>query len=174
MRSYIIAVLVTIALATACVGNVYAVGVYTVGKEECNCSPLVARGIIPDPINKLHEALLFPHLAIVLDKIAIALKDMVGQIGTPPTAAFEEAIKKGEEASELKGKAAIEKKPGKEEVLPKEEKPAIEKKSIKGKKPARAIEEGPKEEEAGQDSAQGYLVVGSQTSWDLSDTGCTC
>jgi hypothetical protein len=136
MRSYIIAVLVTIALATACVGNVYAVGVYTVGKEECNCSPLVARGIIPDPINKLHEALLFPHLAIVLDKIAVALKDMVGQIGAPPTAAFEEAIKKGEEASELKGKPAIEKKPGKEEVSPKEEKPVIEKKSIKGKKPA--------------------------------------
>jgi hypothetical protein len=60
----------------------------------------------------------------------------VGQVGMPPTAASEEAIKKGEEASELKEKPATEKKPGKEEVSPKEEKPAIEKKSIKKKKPA--------------------------------------
>jgi len=135
MRSFIIAVMVTIALAAACVGNVYAVGVYAVGKEDRNCSPLVARGIIPDPLNKLHEVLLFPQLAMILDKIAVGIKDMVSQVGMPPTAAFDEAIKKGEEASELKEKPAIEKKPGKEEISPKEEKPATEKQSIKGKKP---------------------------------------
>ena len=95
----------TIALAAACVGNVHAVGVYAVGKEQCNCSPLVARGIIPDPLNKLHEVLLFPQLAMILDKIAVGIKDMVGQVGMPPTADSEEAIKKGEEASETEGKA---------------------------------------------------------------------
>src|SRR5208283_2406316 len=94
------------------------------------------RGIIPDPLNKLHEALLFPQLAMILDKIAVGIKDMVGQVGMPPTAASEEAIKKGEDASELKEKPTIEKKPGKEEVSPKEEKPAIEKKPNKKKKPA--------------------------------------
>ncbi len=144
MRSLIIAVLVTIALAAACVGNVHAVGVYAVGKEQCNCSPLVARGIIPDPLNKLHEVLLFPQLAMILDKIAVGIKDMVGQVGMPPTADSEEAIKKGEEASELKEKPAIEKKPGKEEVSPKEEKPAIEKKSIKKKKPAMELKKDQK------------------------------
>ncbi len=144
MRSFIIAVMVTIALAAACVGNVHAVGLYAVGKEQCNCSPLVARGIIPDPLNKLHEALLFPQLAMILDKIAVGIKDMVGQVGMPPTAASEEAIKKGEEASELKEKPAIEKKSGKEEVSPKEEKPAIEKKSIKKKKPAMELKKDQK------------------------------
>jgi outer membrane biosynthesis protein TonB len=144
MRSFIIAVMVTIALAAAFVGNVHAVGLYAVGKEQCNCSPLIARGIIPDPLNKLHEALLFPQLAMILDKIAVGIKDMVSQVGMPPTAAFEEAIKKGEEASELKEKPAIEKKPGKEEVSPKEEKPAIEKKSIKKKKPAMELKKDQK------------------------------
>ncbi|MGO9570199.1 MAG: hypothetical protein ACLP5H_21935 [Desulfomonilaceae bacterium] len=136
MRSLIIAVVVTIALAAAYVGNVHAVGLYAVGKEECNCSPLVARGIIPDPLNKLHEALMFPQLAVILDKIAMGIKDMVGQVGTTPTAAPEDAIKQGEAAPELKEKPATEKAPGKEDVSPKEGKPAIEKKSIKGKKPA--------------------------------------
>ena len=136
MRSFMITVVVTIALATACVGNVHAVGVYAVGKEECNCSPLVARGIIPDPLNKLHEVLLFPQIAMVLDKIAMGIKDMVGQAGGPSAVAPEEEIKRGEEAQELKEKPATEKKPGKEEISPKEEKPAIEKKSIKKKKPA--------------------------------------
>jgi hypothetical protein len=135
MRSFIIAVLVTIALAAACVGNVHAVGLYAVGKEECNCSPLVARGIIPDPINKLHEALLLPQLAMILDKIAIGIKDMIGQTGGPSAATSEEEIKRGEEAQELKEKPAIEKKSDKEDIAPKEEKPAVEKKSIK-KKPA--------------------------------------
>jgi len=136
MRSFIIAVLVTIALAAACVGNVHAVGLYAVGKEDRNCSPLVARGIIPDPLNKLHEVLLFPQLAMILDKIAIGIKDMVGQAGGPAALAPEEEIKRGEEAQELKEKPTTEKMPGKEEVVPKEEKPAIEKKSIKKKKPA--------------------------------------
>jgi outer membrane biosynthesis protein TonB len=144
MRSLIIAVLVTIALAAACVGNVHAVGVYAVGKEECKCSPLVARGLVPDPLNKLHEVLLFPQLALILDKIAVGIKDMVSQVGMPPTAASEEAIQKGEEASELKEKPATEKKPGKEEVSPKEEKPAIEKKSIKKKKPAMELKKDQK------------------------------
>lgn len=144
MRSFIIAVLVTIALAAAFVGNVHAVGLYAVGKEECNCSPLVARGIIPDPLNKLHEVLLLPHIAMVLDKIALGIRDMVGQTGGPSAVAPEEAIKKGEEAPELKEKPAIEKKSGKEEIAPKEEKPATEKKSIKKKKPAMELKKDQK------------------------------
>jgi len=136
MRSFIIAVVVTIALATACVTNVHAVGMYRVGKEECNCSPLVAKGIIPDPLNKLKEALVCSQLALVLDRIVVEIKGIVGQFGVNSAAASEEAVKKGEEAPELKARPAIEKIPRKEEFPAKEEKPAIEKKSIKGKKPA--------------------------------------
>jgi hypothetical protein len=128
---------VSIVLAIACVGNVHAVGLYAVGKEECNCSPLVARGIIPDPLNKLKEALLLPQMAMVLDKIVVEIKGMIGQVGGPSAAASEEAIKQGEEAPELKEKQAIEKKGSKEEVSPpKEEKPALEKKPIRKPKPA--------------------------------------
>ncbi len=144
MRSFIIAVLVTIALAAACVGNVHAVGLYAVGKEECNCSSLVARGIIPDTLNKLHEALLLPQLAMVLDKIAVGIKDMVAQTGGPSAVESEEAIKEGEKAPELKEKPVPQKKPGKEEIAPKEEKPATLKKSIKGKKPTLHIKKGKK------------------------------
>jgi hypothetical protein len=136
MRSFTITVLVAIALATVYVGNVHAVGLYAVGKEECNCSTLVARGIVPDTLNKLHEALLLPQLAMILDKIAVGIKDMVAQTGGPSAVAPEEEIKRGEEAQELKEKPSGEKKPGKEEISPKEEKPAIEKKSIKKKKPS--------------------------------------
>ena len=135
MRSFTIAVMVTIVLATACVGNVYAVGLYAVGKEQCNCSPLVARGIIPDPLNKLKEALVCSQLAQVLDKIVVELKGMVAQVGAPSVGAYEEATKE-EEIQGIKEKPTLEKKPGKEEGPAKEEKPAIEKKSIKGKKPA--------------------------------------
>jgi hypothetical protein len=144
MRSFIIAVVVTIALAAAGVGNVHAVGLYVVGKEECNCSALVAKGIIPDTLNKLHEALLLPQLAMVLDKIAVGIKDMVSQTGGPSAAESEEAIKEGEQAPELKEKPAGAKKPGKEAIPLKERKPAIEKKSIKGKKPTSHMKKGKK------------------------------
>jgi hypothetical protein len=135
MRSLIIAVVVTFALAAAGVGQVHAVGLYVVGKEECNCSALVAKGIIPDTLNKLQEALLLPQLAMVLDKLAVGIKDMVIQTEGPSAVESEEAIKEGEKAPELKGKPAGEKKPGKEEIPLKGKKPTIQKKSIKGKKP---------------------------------------
>jgi hypothetical protein len=144
MRSLIIAVLVTIVLAAAGVGNVHAVGLYAVGKEECNCSALVAKGIIPDTLNKLHEALLLPQLAMVLDKIAVGIKDMVSQTGGPSAVESEEAIKEGEKAPELKEKPAAEKKPGKEEIPLKGKKPTIQKKSIKGKKPTLHMKKGKK------------------------------
>ncbi len=130
MRSFLIAAVVTIALATTCVGHSYAAGMYAVGKEECNCSPLVARGIIPDPLNKLSEAFLFPQVAMVIDNIVVGIKDMIGQFGPTPAEASEEAVKQGEAAPELKEK------PGKEEAPLKEEKPSVEKKPTKKKKPA--------------------------------------
>jgi hypothetical protein len=144
MRSFTIAVVVTLALAAACVGNVHAVGLYAVGKEECNCSSLVARGIVPDTLNKLHEALLFPQLAMVLDKIAVGIQGMLAQTGGPSAEATEEAIKEGEQAPELKEKPGAEKKATKEEISPKERKPAIQKKSIKGKKSTLHIKKGKK------------------------------
>jgi hypothetical protein len=130
MRSFSIAAVVIIALATACVDRSYSAGTYVVGKEECNCSPLIARGIIPDPLNKLSEALLLPQVAMVLDKIVVGIKDMMGQFGPTPAEVSEEAVKQGEAAPELNEE------PGPGKTPQKEEKPAIEKKPIKKKKSA--------------------------------------
>ncbi|HMK33798.1 MAG TPA: hypothetical protein VK463_01940 [Desulfomonilaceae bacterium] len=125
MRSISIA-LVSICLAAALVGNSYAVGLYVVGKEDCDCSPLVARGIVPDTLNKMKEAFLFPQIAEVLDRIGIEVKAMLAGLGPAPAEAAETpAIT---EQTEGKAKTEMEKAPAKEE------KPAVEK-PAKHKKP---------------------------------------
>lgn len=127
MRSFVIAAAVCVALATVWIGNAQAVGLYVVGKEDCSCSPLTARGIAPDTLNKLHEAFLVSHIAAALDKMAVELKGMFDQFGKPPVT---EASAVPAETPETKEKPAVEEKPVKEK------KPAIEKKS--GKKDKKA------------------------------------
>jgi hypothetical protein len=126
MRSIFIAV-VSICVATALMGNAFAVGLYVVGKEDCDCSPLVAQGIVPDTLNKLKEAFLFPQMASVLDRIGQEVRAMLAGFG--PTSAEAAEPPKMIEQTEEKGKADVEKPPAKEE------KPAVEK-PAKHKKPA--------------------------------------
>jgi hypothetical protein len=106
-------------------GSAQAVGLYVVGKEDCNCSPLTAGGIVPDTLNKVYLALLIPEISGVLDKVAIELKGMFDQIGKPPSA--EAAVIS--ETPEPKSTVAPEKS--------KEEKPAIEKKTDTKEKKSR-------------------------------------
>jgi hypothetical protein len=120
MRSIVIVATIFVALTTVWVGKSQAVGLYVVGKEDCECSPLAARGIVPDTLNKLKEAFLVAHIAAALDKVAVEIKGMVDQFGKPPET---EAAITPPEATE-KEKSAIEEKPAKE-------KPAIDKKSEK-------------------------------------------
>ncbi len=66
-------------------GNSQAVGLYVVGKEDCDCSPLVARGIVPDTLNKLKEAFVLPQMIQALDWIALEIKGMVANLGPAPS-----------------------------------------------------------------------------------------
>jgi hypothetical protein len=126
MRSFVIAV-VAICLATALMGNAFAVGLYVVGKEDCDCSPLVAKGIVPDTVNKLTEALLFPQIAAVLDQIGQQVRAMLAGFG-PTSAEAAEPPAMTEQTTDGKEKTEVEKTPAKEE------KPAVEK-PAKSKKP---------------------------------------
>jgi hypothetical protein len=126
MRSIFIAV-VSICVATALMGNAFAVGLYVVGKEDCDCSPLVAQGIVPDTLNKLKEAFLFTQMAAVLDRIGVEVRAMLAGFG--PTSAEAAEPPKMIEQTEEKGKTEVEKPPAKEE------KPAVEK-PVKSKKPS--------------------------------------
>lgn len=118
MRSIIIAVM-AICVAAFLVGNANAVGLYVVGKEDCDCSQLVARGIVPDTLNKLTEALLFPQIAAVLDRIGQEVKVILAGMG--PASAEAAVTPTITEQPEEKGKTEVEKPPAKEE------KPAAEK-----------------------------------------------
>jgi hypothetical protein len=117
MRSTFLVATLCVALIMAFGGSAQAVGLYVVGKEDCNCSPLTPNGIVPDTLNKMYLALLIPEISGVLDKVAIELKGMFDQIGKPPSA---EAAVIGE-TPESKSSVTSEKS--------KEEKPAIEKKT---------------------------------------------
>ncbi len=107
-------------------GPSHAVGLYVVGKEECNCSSLVARGIIPDTLNKLKEAFLIPQLAGVLDKLAIEVQALLANAG--PTPASDLAAVKEETPFDKQTTEP-------EKVAPKEEEKPVVEKSAKEKKP---------------------------------------
>jgi hypothetical protein len=130
MRAVMIAVLCIVLAAVA--SQSHAVGLYVVGKEDCNCSPLVARGIVPDALNVLKEAFLFPQLTYALDRLAQEVQTMLVQIGSPPTNG----------TAELKDDNATTAKPEAEKIAPKDEQPIIDK-PIKDKKtsvtPAKSI-----------------------------------
>jgi hypothetical protein len=81
MRSFIIALVICLFSAVALTGNAGAVGLQAVGKEECVCDPLVARGIVPDTLNKLQLAFVFPEFGVALDRFAVEMKAILGQFG---------------------------------------------------------------------------------------------
>lgn len=81
MRYMVVAGAVVLIAAVAGVQYAAAVGYDVVGKEKCSCDPLVARGALPDTVNKLHEALFVPKIAFILDRIAVEGRAMLAQFG---------------------------------------------------------------------------------------------
>lgn len=136
MRSLVVAVTVCIMIAGALAQRSEAVGFEVVGKEDCKCSPLVARGIIPDTLNKLKEAFVFPSLFVVVERVAGEIKAITSQFGAKPMAAVEPSIPP----------PALEKKTEPKEK-PVEMKPVKEKKAKSAKKKpskARRIKQPPR------------------------------
>ncbi len=117
MRRILIAVL-SIVLVAAWLGQSQAVGLYVVGKEDCNCSPLVARGIVPDTLNLLTDALLFPHIAVALDKVALEIQSVLSGLTAPAVTTVAEAREETTEADTITSDA--------EKATPKVDKPAAQ------------------------------------------------
>jgi hypothetical protein len=135
MRRLVVA-MVCLALVAAFAGTVGAVGLQVVGKEACTCSPLVGRGIVPDTVNEIHDALYFPTLMGALDQVAINVRTFVEQLGTAEVPEAEAPAAK-EEAKPSTDKTSTEEKVTKPEKTVKEEKAVKEEtKSTVKKKPA--------------------------------------
>lgn len=81
MRYVVVAGAIALVVAAVGVQCSWAVGFDVVGKEKCECGPLVSRGIIPDTLNKLKEALFLDKLASVLDWIAADGGALMAQVG---------------------------------------------------------------------------------------------
>ena len=111
MRSHIIALAICVSLWTGFLANAHAAGYYSVGKEDCNCSPLVARGIMPDTLNQLVEALAFPKIGWAFERLATEIKLIASQFGPKPTPEIADAIEKKEVSAEIEEPIKVEKKP---------------------------------------------------------------
>ncbi|MBI5568616.1 MAG: hypothetical protein HY914_01590 [Desulfomonile tiedjei] len=131
MRSLVVAMM-CVALVAGVYGTAHSVGYTVVGKEEVVCSPLVARGVIPDCLNLLTEAVRFPRLAQAVDGLAVEIRSFADQFAAPPESAVAE-ISEPTTESKVSGE-----KPAREEAVGKEEKAAKEAVSAdeKSKKPA--------------------------------------
>jgi hypothetical protein len=68
-------------VALACAGSAFAVGLYNPGKEPCKPGTIGATGKVPDVMNQLAEAFVFPSVFRTLDKIAGEIKAILGQFG---------------------------------------------------------------------------------------------
>ncbi|MGC8657722.1 MAG: hypothetical protein ACP5U1_01485 [Desulfomonilaceae bacterium] len=86
MRYFLVSLL-CVAAMFAFSSNSMAVGVYTPGHEQCDCSPLIQRGVIPDTWNKLTQALLIPQICWAIDRLTIEAKAVINQFGEPPETA---------------------------------------------------------------------------------------
>jgi hypothetical protein len=120
MRLFIAAIILSVTINVFMATKADAVGLYAVGKEQIGCSPLVARGIVPDTWNKLSEALLAPQISWALDRLAVEIKTMLSQFGAPPTngvaetaTVIKEDIFTPKEKQPEKIKEAVEDKPAK-------------------------------------------------------------
>jgi len=102
MRSSLISVAVICLLAVFLANDAEAVGLTAVGKEDCVCSPLVERGIVPDTLNKLKLAFEFPQLSMVLDRLALDVRGILGQFGVGPQALAVDSVPPKEEIKDLK------------------------------------------------------------------------
>jgi outer membrane biosynthesis protein TonB len=135
MRYFI--VLVVSVVSTVFLGNAGAAGLVAMGSEPSDCSPLIARGIIPDPLNRLADMLYFPQVASALDSVAVEVRSMLTPVETESTVEPEEEAKEGKEKSTLEEKPET---PAKEAVRPSEKKKTIaqsKKTSQKKKKPVK-------------------------------------
>ncbi len=140
---YFIVLAVVFAVSTICLGNAGAAGLVAVGSESCDCPSLVARGIVPDPLNRLADMLYFPRVASALDSVAVEVRSML----TP--AETETTVEPEEEAKESKEKSTLEEKPeppAKEAIKPSEKKKPVahakkpsQKKKKRVKVPGRAM-----------------------------------
>ncbi|MCX5862326.1 MAG: hypothetical protein NTW27_09450 [Deltaproteobacteria bacterium] len=110
MRAIIIVVAISVFLWGDCVSNSYAVGYYSVGKEDCACSPLVARGIVPDTLNQLKEALMLPRLGSVLERLAVDFREMLTQFAAKPNDTVSEPVTRKEPPVEIEEPTKVEKK----------------------------------------------------------------
>ncbi|MDD3473164.1 MAG: hypothetical protein PHS86_10300 [Syntrophaceae bacterium] len=127
MRLLILVVALTVAINGIFVTQSGAVGLYAVGKEQISCSPLVARGVVPDTWNKLSEALLVPQISWALDRLAVEMKTVLSQFGAPPSnGVADTASLTKEEILPVNDKEKV------KEVL--EEKPAKKTKKVEVKK----------------------------------------
>jgi hypothetical protein len=81
MRCVVVAGAIALVVAAAGAQCSWAVGYTVVGKEKCECGPLVSRGIIPDTLNKLKEALFLDRLAFILDRLAADGRALMAQVG---------------------------------------------------------------------------------------------
>jgi outer membrane biosynthesis protein TonB len=126
---HIIVVAVVFALMALFLGNAGAAGMVVRGQEPCDCPSLIARGIIPDPLNRLADLLYVPQVASALDSVAVEVRSMLTQPSEEATVEPEEAAKEPKEKSTLEEKPE---KPAKETIR----RPAKKKTVAQSKKPS--------------------------------------
>ncbi len=81
MRSLCACTLLCCMVALACANSTFAVGLYTPGKEPCKPGSIGSTGKVPDVLNQLTEAFVFPSVFRALDKLAGEIKAILGQFG---------------------------------------------------------------------------------------------
>lgn len=104
MRSLVVAGALALMAGVLGVQGALATGYVAVGKEECKCDPLIARGVVPDTLNKLHHALFFPTIISLLDKISVEGRAILAQFRADRevVAASDEAVAPPEKTEEKK------------------------------------------------------------------------
>ncbi len=91
MRALFVALTACLIMVVGFGESVWAVGSYTVGKEDCSCSPLTAKGIKPDTLNQLKESVDFPIVYRIIDRLAGEVKAILSQFGVKTIHKWEEA-----------------------------------------------------------------------------------
>lgn len=81
MRYFVVATVLSVLALCSLWESAGAVGYDVAGKEKCICSPLVARGVYPDTLNNVTEALVLPKLGFLAERLAREIKAILGQFG---------------------------------------------------------------------------------------------
>jgi hypothetical protein len=82
MRHVFILSVFCVLLTVSMLGTAGAAGYVAAGKERPDCPSLVARGVYPDTLNKLQEALVFPRLGFAIERLAEEIRAVLDQFGT--------------------------------------------------------------------------------------------